>query len=229
MLSELDRFGSVYLVNKVNEIVKYDLSDAQFGYYSNNSLGAIGYVDVTNPLKITVFYPSFYTVVFLDRQLRETGTVDMLQLGLGEIRTVATATNGALWIFDFNEQILKNIDAQGHVLLQSPDLRLTLGQTLDLTKMKQWGDNLYALSRSGSLLMFDLFGYYQQELATNVSDFQLVGDRVFVVKESNIEEVGGASVLLSDQHRPQTDRKVLLGSGENVVVEDGGYKRFKQE
>jgi len=227
-LSEADRFGNIYLINRENEIIKYDENDEQFGYYSNNTLGDIGLLDVTNPLKLMAFYPAFYTCIFLDRQLRETTRINFIDLGLGEIHTAATGNEGTLWIFDYNEQRMKNVNPKGDVLLETNDFRLLFNKTIQVQRIKQWGDEVFVQSLENGLLVFDLFGYYKQTIhADELISFQWVKENLFLVYPEKIELYSRAD-FQSEVFAKTKDYKsttTLLARDEIIFVTDSIYLR----
>ena len=227
-LSEVDRFGNVYLINYENEIIKYDENDEQFGYYSNNTLGDIGLLDVTNPLKVMAFYPAFYTCIFLDRQLRETIRINFIELGLGEIHTAATGNEGALWIFDYNEQRMKSINPKGEELLTTNDFRLLFEKTIQVVRIKQWGDEVYVQTQQNGLLVFDLFGYYKKTIVTDgLVSFQWVDETLFLVYPESIETYSRVDLRTEEFAQTQDfdSKTCLLTRNEFVLVSDSTYQR----
>src|SRR6476659_8841896 len=63
-----DNLNNVYMI-KDDELIKYLPDGRFFRRYSNLKLGTITSVDVTNPLKILVYYRDFQQIIFLDNQL----------------------------------------------------------------------------------------------------------------------------------------------------------------
>ncbi|MEC4004670.1 hypothetical protein OX283_008380 [Flavobacterium sp. SUN052] len=75
--------------------------------YQNVSLGKITKVDLTNPLKIVVFYEEFNSVVILDNQLNEIQKLDFSKLETPIIAAaVGICGQNKLWIFNsLNQQL----------------------------------------------------------------------------------------------------------------------------
>ena len=87
--------------------VLYKKVDTSFLQYQNVSLGKITKVDITNPLKVIVFYEEFNTVIILDNQLNEIQKIEFSKL---ETPIVATAIGicgqNKLWVFNsLNQQL----------------------------------------------------------------------------------------------------------------------------
>ncbi len=146
-------------------------------YYSNNSLGNIGSIDATSPLKILIYYPSFSTCIVLDRRLLETSRFNLIDLGLGEINTIAFSRDGTLWVFDDHEQRLLKVNTQGSVIPQSDDLRLVFDERIKPTKAIESGGAIYLNVPDRGILVFDLYGQYKtQILEAGLKDFQVINE-----------------------------------------------------
>jgi len=74
--------------------------------YSNFLYGNISSVDITNPLKIVVFYQEFNVVILLDSQLNET---DIIQLPY-DVSFATKGTANHLWLFTTNTKIIENFN-----------------------------------------------------------------------------------------------------------------------
>lgn len=75
--------------------------------YANIHLGTITSVDITNPLKIVVFFKDFNVVVILDNELNElTDSINFTSLLNKNVTYVGTATNANLWLFSNDDNTL---------------------------------------------------------------------------------------------------------------------------
>ena len=226
----LDKFGYLYYANKQQEVFKFDQEGTQQGYYSNNRLGNISIIDVTNPLKILIYFQDFFTGIFLDRQLNATSTFNMIDLGFGQIEVVASSLDGALWIFDDHEQRLNKVDQQGRVLRRGQDLRLLFSQRLRPNKIIEANGRLHLNVPSRGLLIFDLFGQYQtQLLLPDISDFNVIGDNVVYTIGDQLHSYS------FDTHRSEviwenpggSDEKILWAGGDQIaIVASDGIKNL---
>jgi hypothetical protein len=79
--------------------------------YTNLHLGKIASVDITNPLKIVVFYKDFNSVIILDDNLNELSTnIDFNSLFFKNIHYVGTATNSGLWLYSQDDNTITLFD-----------------------------------------------------------------------------------------------------------------------
>ncbi len=182
----VDKFGNLYYANRQQEIFKMDHDGVQQGYYSNNRLGNVHSIDVTNPLKILLYFPDFFTGITLDRQLNETSSFNMIDLGFGQVALVASSLDGALWIFDDHSQRLNKVDQQGRILREGQDLRLLFNERFRPAKIMEADGQLFLLVPARGLLIFDLFGQYKSQiLEAGMDDFQMVNSHL-VYRKGNI-------------------------------------------
>ena len=97
--------------------------DTLFLQYQNVSLGKITKVDITNPLKVAVFYEEFNSVIILDNQLNEIQKIDFSKL---ETPIVAMAVGicgqNKLWVFDnLSQQLgLYDLNADTYATIGMP-------------------------------------------------------------------------------------------------------------
>ena len=76
-----DKLGNLYTVAG-DEISKYDQNGKFLQKNSIKSLGKITSLDVTNPLKILVFYKDYNKIVFIDNMLAQSGNlIDLSAMG----------------------------------------------------------------------------------------------------------------------------------------------------
>ncbi len=97
-----DEYGTNYFVD---QNIFYKQEKIQTLNFKNIALGKITNIDLTNPLKIVLFYEDFNTVITLDNQLNETNNINFSGI---ETPIIAHATGIAaqnrLWIFDLQSQ-----------------------------------------------------------------------------------------------------------------------------
>ena len=94
----LDGFSNCFFIK--NNVL-YKKVDASFLQYQAISLGKITKVDITNPLKIVLFYEEFNTVVVLDNQLNEIQKIDFSKLETPVVATaIGVAGQNKLWVFN---------------------------------------------------------------------------------------------------------------------------------
>ena len=104
----VDNFNAMYVIDKD---VLYKKDNAKTISYNNLQLGSITSANVSNPLKINVFYRDFNTVVILDNRLAEIIKLDFNSLEpYKSISCVSPGHDSTLWIFNQITQQLEIYD-----------------------------------------------------------------------------------------------------------------------
>ena len=83
--------------------------------YTNLRFGEIHSVDISNPLKIVVFYRNFNTVVLLDNRLNELETISFE----ATVSFVRKSSGHKLWRYNADAQQLENYDTKTHRISSS--------------------------------------------------------------------------------------------------------------
>lgn len=102
----VDTFENYYYV-KNNTF--YKKNGQQIFTYTNTQLGKITSIDITNPLKILLFYRGFNTILFLDNRLNELSTpINFTTLSFSKnISFVSVSSNNNLWVYSNDDSVLR--------------------------------------------------------------------------------------------------------------------------
>ena len=77
-----DNLQNIYAVTDDFKVVKYDSSGQLLHTYSNKSLGQPTSLDVSNPMKLMLYYKDFSTIVWLDNTLSEITETNLATIGI---------------------------------------------------------------------------------------------------------------------------------------------------
>ena len=100
----IDTINNIYYL-KDNTL--YKKNETKIISYSNIHLGELTQVDISNSLKIVLFYKDFNTVIILDNELNElTNTLNFNTLINNTISFVGATNNTNLWLFSENNTTL---------------------------------------------------------------------------------------------------------------------------
>ncbi|MEP7320153.1 MAG: hypothetical protein ABI921_15460, partial [Panacibacter sp.] len=131
-----DNLGNIFLVAKNNQVKKLNQDLDSVGVFNDSRrYGDISFLDVSNPLKIIVYYKDFTSMVVLDRFLNVRNTVDLRTAGILQAKAVAQSYDNNYWVFDELDNAIKKIDDNGNVLLQSPDFRILFSEQYNPTSI----------------------------------------------------------------------------------------------
>ena len=101
-----DPMGNVYII-KNNHLVKFVQDYTQAAEYTNLFLGNIHSIDVSDPLRILIYYKDHNQVVWVDNFLSEIRSPVWLDnLGVDQAQLVCSSNQGGFWIFNgLNNQL----------------------------------------------------------------------------------------------------------------------------
>lgn len=182
-----DNLGNLYLVTNQNAVEKYAADGRLLTRYTNNRLGMAAWMDVSNPMKVLVWYADFRTVVILDRSLTALGEINLIFAGYPEVRTVATAADGNLWLYDEVAFQLKKIAPEGTLLFESQALNLLQSERIAVAAIRDDGAQVLASDPEVGLLCFDVYGQFQRILPwKGIGPFVLTQNRLEYLTETTL-------------------------------------------
>ena len=226
-----DNLQNIYLVSSAtNQIKKLNSNGDSVGVFNNIvRYGKIWSLDVTNPLKILVYYKDFATIVILDRFLTTRSSIDLRRLGIPQVKAIAQSYDNNIWLYDELENKIKKIDENNSVLLESSDLRLVFDDSINPQKMIDNNGQLYLYDNRLGWLIFDYYSAFKKRLPfdnwkdISADDNTLAGrqgNRFFFASQSDIDFHTLQSSLLADDiiktERQQNKLYILTKSGISI-------------
>ncbi len=161
----VDNLDNIYLINTNNQVKKLN-SDGDSVAVSNGlkRLGDIYSMDVSNALKLVLYYKDYTTIAVLDRFLKNVNTIDLRKYGILQAKCVATSYDNNYWVFDEVENKLKKIDDNGNLLISTPDLRNVFNELFLPDKMIDYDGNVYLCNKTQGCKIFDYYGALKQTI-----------------------------------------------------------------
>ncbi len=178
----VDNTGNIFLLNKNNQLKKLSSTgDSLAVYNAVNIYGDIYYIDVSNPLKILLYYKDFVTIVEVDRFLNILNTVDLRNLGIFQVKAVGLAYDNNIWIYDELDAKLKRIGDDGTLIDQTTDFRQLFDSTPDPSLIIDQSGLVYLYDITKGVYVFDHYGTMKSKVSLtgwrdfNVIDKSLIG------------------------------------------------------
>lgn len=172
----VDNTGNIYLLSKNNQLKKLGPNgDSLAVYNAANRFGDITLMDVTNPLKILLYYKDFSTIVEVDRFFNILNTVDLRSLGIFDVKAIGLAYDNNIWIFDELDAKLKRIGDDGALLDQSSDMRQLFDTVPSPSLITDQGGLVYLYDINKGVYVFDHYGAVKTHMAlVNWKDFTVI-------------------------------------------------------
>lgn len=209
-MMSVDELGNVYVVRENNSLVKFSDAGDSLTFYRTVLNGEIGQVDVTNPLRVVVYYPAYSKVILLDRMLAPKNELDLKKLNIIGNATVALSADGNLWVYDkFNVRLLK-IDEQLQQIGESNDLRQQLAEVPDPAYMLERERKVYMSDSTQGIYTFDQYGTYINTLSIfGVGQLQVYGSQLIYRRDDT---------LMSYDYKKIIDNKLMLpGRAKGII------------
>lgn len=215
-----DNLQNIYLISTATSQIKKLSNNGDSVAVFNNTAryGKVYSMDVSNPLKILVYYKDFTTIVLLDRFLTTRATIDLRRLGITQVKTIALSYDGNIWLYDEQEGKLKKIDENSNLLTESADLRLVFNDSLNPVNLIDNNGQLYLYDNRAGWLIFDSYTAFKKQLAfgnwkdASAADERLTGrDSNFVyARQGDIDyHTVKANISLADIIKTQWQGSIL--------------------
>lgn len=179
----VDKQGNVYAIQGSN-LYKYDPTGKLLYSFSDYAAGVISSIDVTNPLKVMLFYQDVAEIRFLDDRLAPIAKLSLMDLGYYTVSLAAYSIQNSLWLYDNVQRELICVDFQGkekcrnHLVL--PDFAPT-----QLFCYKE--QNVVLYNPNSGVAFFDVFGTLLKTLPfVSETPVQVVGGALYFTKEGQL-------------------------------------------
>lgn len=176
----VDNLGNLYVLTPSGLLKKLNSQGDSLNVFNEvRRYGTISLMDVTNPLKVLLYYKDFSTVVMLDRFMNRINTVDFRKAGIFQAKAVGLSYDNNVWIYDEQSARLKKIGDDGRLLSETVDLRQVLTVTPSPEKIIDRDGFVYLYDPAKGLYVFDYYGALKNELPiTQISDLQVIGKTI---------------------------------------------------
>jgi hypothetical protein len=160
----VDNLDNLYLLTTGNTLKKYNAAGDSAGVYNDvRRFGRVSAMDVSNPLKLVLFYKDYATIALLDRFLSLKGSIDLRRSNILQASAAATSYDSHIWVFDAVENKLKKIDDKGKLLLETVDFRQLFNVNVQpqlILDQDQW---VYLYDSTAGLYVFDHYGSFHKK------------------------------------------------------------------
>ena len=97
----VDNLDYIYLLGSTNQVKKLNANGDSVAVFNNvRKYGQASLIDVSNPLKVLLYYSDFATIVVLDRMLNIRNTIDLRKQNILQVRAIGQSYDNKLWLYD---------------------------------------------------------------------------------------------------------------------------------
>lgn len=164
----VDNLDNIYLLSSTNQVKKLNANGDSVAVFNEvKKFGKASLIDVSNPLKVLLYYKDFATIVVLDRFLAIRNIIDLRQHNILQVKAVGQSYDNKIWVYDELENKLKKIDDDGTLLQETTDFR-QLFEPAPLPQRIYDEDQLvYLYDSSLAVYMFDYYGAFKSKVPIN--------------------------------------------------------------
>jgi hypothetical protein len=177
----VDNLDNVYILNSRSQLKKFNANGDSVAIFNDvKKFGQVSFIDVSNPLKVLLYYKGFSTVVILDRFLNIRNTIDLRKQNIFQAKAIGQSYDNKIWVYDELENKLKKIDEDGKQLQETPDFRLLLGQAPSPIKIFDENKYVYLYDSLQGVYVFDYYGALKNNIMIiRWDNFKVVGKYIF--------------------------------------------------
>lgn len=184
----VDNLDNIYTVNSRNQLKKFDARGDSIAVYNDvKQFGTATLIDVSNPLKILLYYRDFATIVELDRFLNPVNVIDLRKLNIFQAHVIGQSYDNMVWVFDELEHKLKKVNIQGKLVQETADFRLILGKAITPVRIFDENRYVYVYDQQNGAYVFDYFGTLRNNiLLQNWDNFSVSGKFIYGSRNDTI-------------------------------------------
>src|SRR5215204_1345143 len=97
----VDNLDNIYLLSSTNQVKKLNANGDSVAVFNDvKKYGQASLIDVSNPLKVLLYYKDFATIVVLDRFLNVVNTIDLRKQNIFQAKAIGQSYDNRVWVYD---------------------------------------------------------------------------------------------------------------------------------
>ncbi len=200
-----DALDNLYLLSSTNQLKKLNANGDSVAVFNDvKKFGQASLVDVSNPLKVLLYYKNFATIVVLDRLLNVRNIIDLRKQNILQVGAIGQSYDNKIWLYDEVENKLKKIDEDGKLLLETPDFRQLFDTAPTPQKIFDQDQYVYLYDSMQAVFVFDYYGALKNKiLITNWQNFKVAGKFIFGSKDGKLFRYGIQNFRMDEWRMPE--------------------------
>jgi hypothetical protein len=217
----VDNLGNIYVITSENQLKKLSATGDSIAVYNDvRRFGRLHFIDVTNPLKLVLFYRDFATIVILDRMLNVRNTIDLRKQNIFQPGAIALAYDNNIWVYDEQAARLKRIADDGSLVAETNDLRLVFDSVPSPRHIADQNSLVYIYDSTLGVYMFDYFGTLKNRVQLRgLADFDVMGNIIYGRTGDKLISYQSGSLSIKEHQMPAYP-------GEIKKMKTGGTKIY---
>ncbi len=182
----VDNIGNIYALN--NDVITKYFTNKQEKTFSIKSYGTLESMDVSNTLRVLLFFKDFQRILFLDSQLSPNGpAIELSELGFEQSGLVCSSFNNGFWIYNQANNELIRWNQNLEINVRTGNLKRLLDINITPNFMIEHNGKLYLNSPNIGILVFDIYGAYLKTIPLkDLKNFYINYPYLFYLKNNHI-------------------------------------------
>lgn len=156
----VDITGNIFIINQQNSCIKYNPKGDSIGIFNEIRKGQPTLIDVTNPMRVLLYYANFNRIDVLDNMLSKKNTIALNNLGLTNISCIANSVDGSIWIYNTAAGALQKINDKQEITYTTAMQNIMDDMPAPSFMIEQDRQLLMCDTLHGIIHKFDLYGFY---------------------------------------------------------------------
>ncbi len=167
----VDNLDNIYLLSTTNQLKKLSAHGDSLSVFNNvKKFGEATLIDVSNPVKIVLYYKGFSTIAILDGMLNLKTTIDLRRKNMFNVTAAALSYDGKIWLYDDMDNMLKKLDEEGNLLFKTADFRQLFDSPVSPVAIFDQNQYVYLYDSLQGIYVFDYYGSYKNKI--NITGWQ---------------------------------------------------------
>jgi hypothetical protein len=199
-----DNLDNIYLVSNGNQLKKITARGDSAGVFNDvRQYGRLDYMDVTNPLKLLLYYRQFATIAVLDRFLNIRNVINLRRQNIFNVKAIGTSYDNNIWIFDEGDARIKRIGENGEVLMTTVDLRQVFDTLPSPTQLTDRDGFVYLYDPEKGFYIFDYYGAFKSRIPLlHWQDVAVIGKTLYGFEGNMLQQYPVGSLQLKSYPLP---------------------------
>jgi hypothetical protein len=206
-----DNLDNIYLLNSSDQLKKLGPAGDSIAVFNNvRKYGKIAQMDVSNPLRVLLYYKDFSTIVVLDRLLNIRSTIDLRKQEIFQVPALSLSYDNKIWLYDEFEHKLKKIDEDGKLLFATTDFRQLFDEAFSFSSIFDESGYVYLYDKNKGVYVFDYYGTLKNIINfTGYDKFKVAGKYIFGTRNDSLFRYQTTTFLSQDVKLPLAFQKAI--------------------
>lgn len=224
-IATVDNFGNLFVVTPNNELLKFNQQGKFLWNYTNKTYGVISQLDVTDPLRVILYYADFQQIVVLNNNLSEIAKYNFSANPEVQITFIASANNNGFWVYDQINRELRKLTNNFLDDIKSGNIYQRNGFDISASNMLTDDTQIYINDTVAGVRIFDRYGnFIKNAVVYPKSDFTVADNEIFFNQNNQLLAYNYLTFQLRNMELPEVPqfKKAILRYNKLIVLTEKG-------